>query len=82
MNKDDLYRLFRKKYVPLSPLETIDGQPDERVAVMEEFANIIFKVAGTVLVNCPDNKERDIAIRRMYDALIYADLSLMLGQYE
>jgi hypothetical protein len=37
---------------------------------------MLHRAAGTILVNCPPNPERDIAIRHMYDALIYANLSL------
>lgn len=29
------------------------------------------------MVNCPPNAERDIAIRRMHEALHYADLSML-----
>jgi hypothetical protein len=34
------------------------------------------------MVNCPPNAKRDIALRRMHEALLYADLPLLLGNYE
>jgi hypothetical protein len=49
---------------------------------MEGFANVLCRAADTLMVNCPPNAERDIAIRRMHEALLYADLSLLLGDYE
>ena len=80
--KEDLNRLFRTKHRIYTPHETIDGAPDERLAIMEGFAKELYRAAGTLLVNCPANAERDIAIRRMHEALLYADLSLLLGNYE
>jgi hypothetical protein len=81
LERDDLGRLFQARHRIFTPQETIDGQPDERLAVMEEFAKQLHHSAGTILVNCPENPERDIAIRRMHEALLYADLSLLLGNY-
>lgn len=81
MDKNDLYRLFTLRHGILTPDETIDGEPDERLAVMEEFARILHRAAGTILVNCPPNAERDIAIRRLHEAMIYADLSMLLRDY-
>jgi len=80
LERDDLHRLFARHYVPSTPADTIDGTGSE-VEIMDGFAKAMYKVAGTVLVNCPPNAERDIAIRRLYDALVYADLSLLLGHY-
>jgi len=39
--KDDLNRLFRTKHRISTPDETIDGEPDERLAIMEGFANLL-----------------------------------------
>jgi len=80
MDKNDLYRLFTRYHVPSTPPEMIDGTGSD-VEIMGEFAKMMHKVAGAVLINCPPNPERDIAIRHLYDALIYADLSLLLGDY-
>jgi hypothetical protein len=82
LERDDLGRLFQARHRIFTPEETIDGQPDERLAVVEEFAKILHRAAGTILVNCPPNAERDIAIRRMHEAMIYAHLSLLLGNYD
>jgi hypothetical protein len=82
MDKADLSRLFAVRHRIFTPDETIDGAPDERLAVMEEFANMLDRAAYTILVNCPANAERDSAIRRLHEALLYADLSLLLGNYE
>ena len=49
---------------------------------MQEFARSMFLLSRTVIENCPDNAEREISIRKLYEALIYADLSLMLGNYD
>jgi hypothetical protein len=80
--RDDLNRLFKAKHRIYTPDETIDGEPDERLAIMEGFAKVLCRAADTLMVNCPPNAERDIAIRRMHEALLYADLSLLLGNYE
>jgi len=82
MDKEDLRRLFVLRHRIFTPQETIDGAPDERLAVMEGFVKQLHHAAGLVLVNCPANSERDIAIRRLHEALIYADLSLLLGNYD
>jgi hypothetical protein len=82
MDRNDLHRLFALRHRIFTPEETIDGAPDDRLAVMEEFAHMLHRAAGTILVNCPANAERDIAIRRMHEALLYADLSVLLGNYE
>jgi len=82
MDKADLSRLFALRHRIFTPNETIDGAPDERLAVMEGFAKELHHAAGTIMVNCPANAERDIAIRRLHEALLYADLSLLLGNYE
>lgn len=82
MNRDDLGRLFAARHRIFTPQETIDGAPDERLKVMEEFAKMLHRAAGTIMVNCPPNAERDIAIRRMHEAMLYADLSVLLGNYE
>jgi hypothetical protein len=82
MDRDDLSRLFATRHRIFSPSETIDGAPDHRLAIMEGFAKMLYNVAGTLLVNCPANAECDIAIRRLHEALLYADLSLLLGNYE
>lgn len=82
LDRDDLNRLFVAKHRIYTPDETIDGAPDERLAIMEGFAKELYRAAGTLLVSCPPNAERDIAIRRMHEALLYADLSLLLGNYE
>jgi len=73
MDKNDLHRLFTLRHQILTPDETIDGEPDERLAVMEEFANILHSAAYTILVNCPANAERDLAVRRLHEAMLYAD---------
>jgi hypothetical protein len=39
MDRNDLCRLFAVRHRIFSPSETIDGAPDERLAVMENFAN-------------------------------------------
>jgi hypothetical protein len=80
--RDDLNRLFVAKHRIYTPDETIDGAPDKRLVIMEGFANVLWRAADTLMVNCPENAERDIAIRRMHEALLYADLSLLLGNYE
>ena len=82
LDENDLHRLFTLRHKILTPDETIDGEPDERLAVMEEFANMLDRTAYTILVNCPANAERDIAIRRLHEAMLYADLSMLLGNYE
>jgi hypothetical protein len=82
LHRDDLDRLFVAKHKIYTPDDSIDGEPDERPAIMERFAKELYRTAGTLLVNCPPNAERDIAIRRMHEALLYADLSLLLGNYE
>ena len=82
MDRDDLRRLFAVRHRIFSPSETIDGAPDDRLGVMEGFAKELHHVAGVVLVNCPANAERDIAVRRLHEALLYADLSVLLGNYE
>lgn len=41
----------------------------------------LYRAAGTLLVNCPPNAERDIAIRRMPEALLYPDLPLLHRTY-
>ncbi len=82
LHKDDLSGLFRAKHRIYTPDETIDGEPDERLAIMERFASVLWRAADTLMVNCPPNAEREIAIRRMHEALLYADLSLLLGNYE
>lgn len=82
LDRDNLGRLFTARHRIFTPQETIDGAPDERLAIMEEFARMLHRVAGTIFVNCPPNTERDIAIRRMHDAMMYAHLSLLLGNYE
>lgn len=78
LERDDLGRLFQARHRIFTPQETIDGQPDERLAVMEGIARTLFHAAGSILVNCPPNDERDIAIRRMHEAMLYAFLSLLL----
>jgi hypothetical protein len=82
LDRNHLGRLFQARHRLFTPEDTIDGQPDERLAVIEEFAKILHRAAGTILVNCPPNAERDIAIRRMHEAMIYAHLSLLLGNYD
>jgi hypothetical protein len=82
MDRNDLHRLFAVRHRIFSPSETIDGAPDERLAVMENFAKLLHNAAGTIMVNCPTNAERDIAIRRIHEALLYADLSVLLGKYD
>jgi hypothetical protein len=82
MDRDDLRRLFAVRHRIFAPAETIDGAPDERLAVMEGFAKELHHAAGTILINCPANAERDIAMRRLHEALLYADLSVLLGNYE
>jgi hypothetical protein len=82
LDRDHLGRLFTARHRIFTPHETIDGAPDERLAVMEEFAKVLHRAAGTIMVNCPHNAERDIAIRRMHEALLYADLSVLLGNYD
>ena len=82
MDDNDLHRLFLKSHTPLTPEETLDGEPDECIALMKGFAKSLFRFASEVTDNCPPNAERDICIRKLYEALIYADLSLMLGNYE
>ena len=79
MDRNDLHRLFAVRHRIFTPAETIDGAPDDRLAIMEGFAKELHHVAGLVLVNCPANAERDIAIRRLHEALLYADLSVLLG---
>lgn len=82
LDRDDLNRLFIAKHRIYTPDETIDGAPDERLAIMEEFAHVLHRAAYTLMVKCPPNAEREIAIRRMHEALLYADLSTLLGNYE
>jgi hypothetical protein len=82
LDRDHLGRLFQARHRIFTPQETIDGAPDERLAIVEELARMLHRAAGTILVNCPQNAERDIAIRHMHDAMIYAHLSLLLGNYE
>lgn len=82
LEREDLGRLFTARHRIFTPQETIDGAPDERLKVMEEFAKMLHRAAGTIVVNCPQNAERDIAIRRLHEALLYADLSVLLGNYE
>jgi hypothetical protein len=82
MDDNDLYRLFLKSHTPLTPEETLDGEPDECVALMRGFARSLHRFGSEVISNCPPNTERDICIRKLYEALIYADLSLMLGNYD
>jgi len=53
-------------------------EPDECIAVMQAFAKSLFRVGGEVIENCPPNAERDICIRKLYEALMYADLSLSI----
>jgi hypothetical protein len=78
LDRDHLGRLFKARHKIFTPQETIDGGPDERLAVMEEIARTLYHAAGTILVNCPPNEERGIAIRRMHEAMLYAFLSLLL----
>jgi len=81
MDKEDLSRLFASRHRIFTPQETIDGSQDERLGIMEDFARVLHNAAGTILINSPANAERDIAIRRIHEALLYADLSLLLGDY-
>jgi hypothetical protein len=82
MDNDDVHRLFMKCHAPLTPEETIDGEPDERIAMMSDFARTLSRFGYDVMRKCPPNAERDICIRKLYEALIYADLSLMLDDYD
>jgi hypothetical protein len=82
LHRDHLHRLFRSKHMICTPDETIDGEQDERLGIMELFATELWRVADTLMANCPPNAERDIAVRRVHEALLYADLSLLLGNYE
>ena len=77
-----LSRLFWDSHTPWTPEDTIDGEPDERIAIMQDFSKTLHHFGYEILQKCPPNEERDICIRKLYEALIYADLSLMLGNYE
>jgi hypothetical protein len=82
IDRKGLSRLFWNSHTPLTPEDTIDGEPDEDEKTMKEFAKSMYHIGYEILQKCPPNAERDICIRKLYEALIYADLSLMVGNYE
>ncbi len=82
IEREGLARLFWNSHTPYTPEDSIDGEPDERIAKMKAFAKTLHYFGYDILQLCPPNEERDICIRKLYEALIYADLSLMLGKYE
>ena len=54
LDRDDLNRLFIAKHRIYTPDETIDGAPDERLAIMEGVrAPCLHRAAYTLMVKCP-----------------------------
>ncbi len=66
--KDSLKNLFAQ--FPPTP------QQQETVAGLRQLA---LKFAGTILVNTQPSAEQTIAIRRVWEALNYAELAVMLN---
>lgn len=68
MNREELKSLFAQ-HTPTA----------EQTEVMVEIRKMAYNLAGTVLANSPSCAEQIIAIRRIHEGLIYANLAILSG---
>jgi len=70
MQPKEVKNLFKRQY------------PDvEQAATMKEIRQMAYKLAATMAINSPANDEQTLAIRKVHEALMYFDLSVVIGNW-
>jgi hypothetical protein len=69
MTKDELKRLFASHSMN-------DGQLETSTELRQRFYNL----AGTVMLNTPVSPEQAASICKLHEALLYANLALVVGK--
>jgi hypothetical protein len=68
MQPKEVKNLFRRQY------------PDaEQATTMKEIRQMAYKLAATMAINSSEGDEQTLAIRKVYEALMYFDLSVVIG---